>query len=189
MQGIKTRYYYPKSITDFTTSMYNLAEALVSSPSSPNRQDNRPHFLRALWRFQAAPGKSLMSKYRILPSYLNLSTLSKTFSCAQKSVPSATRVTFAHRRRHFLSAPLLHILVLRCPAASFSWGKNISHWPHWGWGPVPLLRIIVVYSKFQCIKFSHSFGAAGIPPRSPLKWVFDGYGSPRGGHPVFHWLG
>ena len=60
--GVTTRNSNSNIITYWTTATYNLPEVLVSSASYPNSQDNRTHFLHAIWRLWATTYKSLPSK-------------------------------------------------------------------------------------------------------------------------------
>ena len=135
-------------------SRRNSQRSCCQPPSRLNRWDNHTHFLCSLWRFQTMAGQSLSSKDKILPSYLKVSILLSTWSCARNSVPAATQVTLAAITWRFFSAPLQHILMPRCPSSSVSSGGNISHLTHRGRGPVPSSRIFMVSSTCWCIKCS-----------------------------------
>ena len=121
-------------------------------PSSPNRQENLLHFLRNLCSLLTIKLYSLSSKYSILISYFNVSTLSRIWSQYRNSFPEATWVPLAKIRRPFCSVPPPHILVPRFIDSNVSSGIKISHFYHRGWGPVPYLRIMIVSSTFWCIK-------------------------------------
>ena len=92
----------------------------------------------------------LSSEDIILPRYLKVSTFSSIWYHYHNSFPAATREAFSSRQRKFPSAPLLHILVLRCPAINVSQVTNISNFLHWGWVPIPLSRITMLYSTCRC---------------------------------------
>ena len=108
--------------------------------------------------------------------YLNVFTPSNTWSHNLNYVLDALRVAAVARRWPFQSAPLLHIAVPRCPAASASRGVKISHLSHRGWGVVTSLRMAMVSSTFRCTKYIHRLGrSVDLPGNPSTRHSIDGY--------------
>ena len=82
--------------------------------------------------------------------YLNVSTLSITWSHALNSDMAASRVEAAARQQRFRSSPLLHIAVMICPASIDSCGMKISHLSYCVLWIVTSFRMTMMSSMCRC---------------------------------------
>ena len=142
--GVTTHVSATNSSTYCTTALKKFPDIRVVAPSLLSIPCILPQLFRAFAKFPATAGQSSSPAVITLPRYVNQGTDWICCPYTSKAISVLSLISASARRRRFLSAPLLHIIVLLWRPLRARHGTNMSQFSHLGWGKFPSSKMIMV---------------------------------------------